>query len=117
MKKIAALTLILISACAHAYDFRLAEEGDSWTGKDKKLHFAGSAALGLVAGAAVDDKRIAFGAAVGIGFLKEMRDATKKGGTGFSYKDMGANIAGAAVGVYAGNCLIRLQSVSCGWEF
>lgn len=112
-----AIIAIAASSLCHAAEFKFSERGERWTGDDKKKHAIGSAILGFGAGLTFEDKRVAFGAALAVGLAKEIKDATAKTGTGFSYKDMAANVAGAAVGVYAGNCLVRLQSVTCGWEF
>lgn len=83
-----------------------AQAQDTWTGPDKKLHVAGSFAVGVVAGIYVqDNKPLAFGLAMVPGTVKELLDA-RQGGTGFSGKDMVANALGAALGVYASSWLV-----------
>lgn len=117
MRKLIICALLCAAGAVHA-DFKVSQSSaDSWSGKDKQKHAIGSAILGFGAGLTFEDKRVAFGAALAVGLAKELHDAAAKNGTGFSYKDMTANVAGAAVGVYAGNCLVRLQSITCGWRF
>lgn len=79
---------------------------DSWSGPDKKLHFAFSAVVGFAAvNQWPDNKPKAFLVAMAPGLLKEIMDA-QRGGTGFSGKDLTADALGAAFGVYTGGWLI-----------
>lgn len=91
---------ILVAACA-AQPAR----ADRWTGPDKAKHFAVSAGLGLAAAELARRDALpckgelcAVAAATVPGLLKELSDS-RSGGSGFSYKDMAFNIAGAYVGV------------------
>lgn len=93
-------TLALVPTLAFATD------SDSWTSHDKALHFGVSAALGMAAGSQwPDHKGRAFALALTPGVLKELSDA-RKGGSGFSIKDLTADALGAALGVYAAGWLI-----------
>lgn len=76
-------------------------QADSFNGPDKPKHIAAS----MLSGAAV---RLAFTSlndteAIAVamipGTIKEVSDATRKGGTGWSNKDMAANLLGAVIGV------------------
>ena len=72
---------------------------DEWSGYDKKVHFAGSAAL---AGLMVTEDVKPVNAVlftVGVGAFKEATDSR------FSGKDMTANIAGAIFGAVAADYL------------
>ena len=73
---------------------------DSWYGKDKRQHFAGSAVLsyGL---SEVMSPNAAFLTSVGIGLAKEVYDYQHPEKHTASYKDFIADVAGAYVGVYA----------------
>lgn len=91
---------IIVAACA-AQPAR----ADSWTGPDKAKHFAVSAGLGLAAAELArrdvlpcKGELCAVAAATLPGLLKELSDS-RAGGSGFSYKDMVFNLAGAYVGV------------------
>ena len=73
---------------------------DSWYGKDKRQHFAGSAVLsyGLTE---VMSPTNAFLTTVGIGLAKEIYDYKHPNKHTASYKDFMWDVAGAYVGVYA----------------
>lgn len=73
---------------------------DSWVGKDKELHFVGSAVLsyGL---SEVMTPTSAFLTTVGVGLAKEVYDFKHPDKHTASYKDFLWDIAGAYVGVYA----------------
>lgn len=92
MKKLLIATAILIANTAHA---------DEWLGQDKAKHAAVSFALG--AGAQMilpEDKPVAaFALAMMPGIAKELSDS-RKGGSGWSNKDLVADAVGAAMGVY-----------------
>lgn len=77
-------------------------QADGFGGQDKLAHFALSAAAGATARAYLgedssDTKAVAV--AMIPGAVKELADATRKGGTGWSNRDMVANLLGAVVGV------------------
>ena len=90
MRRIAIALIVCLALPAYA---------DSWGTPDKPKHFAASALWG--AGARIicqgcnDWQATALGSMPGL--VKEIQDS-RPGGTGFSYKDMVANIAGAYVG-------------------
>lgn len=102
------VTMFLTLCCSSTF-------ADSWTTQDKKEHAIVSAMFGTMAGAAIEDKYVAFGVAMLPGIAKELYDATGKGTP--SWKDLGADIVGSYVGVVLGNCLIRNNSIRCFWEF
>jgi len=72
-----------------------------WLAADKEIHFAGSLAAAASLRAAARSDGESFGGAVGIGVLKEIYDATLKppGKRGASWKDLVADVLGAAAGV------------------
>lgn len=70
--------------------------GTSIAQNDKALHAMGSAGIGIVARQAIDNPLAAFAATLAVGAAKEAYDA-RNGGTGFSGKDMAANLVGAAL--------------------
>lgn len=92
MKKILIAAALMFSTAAHA---------DEWLGRDKAKHAAVSFALG--AGAQMilpEDKPVAaFALAMMPGIAKELSDS-RKGGSGWSNKDIVADAVGAAMGVY-----------------
>lgn len=75
-------------------------QADEWTGQDKAKHFAIHVATGAATRAMfpalTDTQAVALATLPGL--AKELHDA-RKGGSGFSAKDMTWNIAGAFVGV------------------
>lgn len=79
--------LLLIVPAAHA---------ESWDMRapDKKLHIAASGLIAAVVYAATKDADKAIWIPLGIGVAKELYDS-RKGGTGFSPADLGANLIGA----------------------
>ena len=99
--------LLLLSSITHA---------DEWTGKDKQLHFAVSAALGVAAYSQTHDRGKAFAWAITPGILKELVDSQSEGNQ-FSVKDLVWDAAGAAVGVQAGSWIIGDNKVSWVKEF
>ena len=72
---------------------------DSWTGKDKYQHFAGSAVLSYGFSEFVGPNK-AFLASVVIGAAKEFYDYKHPKNHTASYKDFAWDVAGAYVGVY-----------------
>lgn len=85
------LIFLLLPAIAFAQD--------SWLGKDKAQHFAGSAVLSYAFSEVMSADK-AFLASVGIGLAKELYDYKHPDKHTASYKDLVADIAGAYVGVY-----------------
>ncbi|UOO89423.1 YfiM family lipoprotein [Vitreoscilla massiliensis] len=100
LKVFTLLCLLLCNACT---TFHYAD--DAWTGRDKAKHFAVSAALSAAATHAAanhSDRRgqqaaIGIGVSLALGTSKELRDA-RGGGSGFSWRDMAYNVAGALTG-------------------
>ena len=86
------LILLLLPAIAFAQD--------SWLGKDKAQHFAGSAVLSYTFSEVMSADK-AFLASVGIGLAKEIYDKQHPDKHTASYKDFVWDVAGAYVGVYA----------------
>ena len=72
---------------------------DSWFGKDKAQHFAGSAVLSFVFSEVMSPTN-AFLTSVGIGVAKEVYDYKHPDKHTASYKDFVWDVAGAYVGVY-----------------
>jgi uncharacterized protein YfiM (DUF2279 family) len=66
--------------------------------RDKLLHFAGSAVLTAVTYAITEDTKIAIAVGLGAGLAKEIYDS-RRGGTGFSKPDLGADVLGVAAGM------------------
>lgn len=76
---------------------------DAWVGQDKRLHFTASALLTLsgqyvfVNKAGLSESRalpLSAGYALWLGLAKEMDDAQRPGGSGFSHKDLVWNVLG-----------------------
>jgi len=79
-----------------------ASAAEEWTAADKELHFAGSFAIAASLRAAGRADGESFGATVGIGVLKELYDATlkpRRTARRFDWKDLAADILGAAAGI------------------
>lgn len=94
MKFLAAL-LLSSASMAHA---------DDWRGPDKAKHLQVSFAAGLLASLPTNDAGKAFALAMAPGLLKELHDA-RRGGSGFSGKDLAADALGAGLGVAVGRSL------------
>ncbi len=89
---------------------------DEWTGTDKQLHFAVSAALGVAAYSQTHDRAQAFAWAIAPGVLKEVADSQSEGNR-FSGKDLAWDALGAFVGVQTGHWVIGNHKVSWVKEF
>ena len=79
-----------------------AERSASWPAADQELHFAGSLAIAASIRVEGQSAATAFWCTAGVGVLKEAYDATlkpRRKGRGFSWKDLAADLAGAAAGV------------------
>ncbi len=101
MRKIA-VAVILSMSFLFLLPTLSAAGGDEWTGGDKALHFGASAAITLLGYSAYKDGLgfseneamvSAFITTIAAGTLKEMVDGS------FSWKDMGADAAGAGVAI------------------
>jgi uncharacterized protein YfiM (DUF2279 family) len=103
----AALPLLLAACCgaARAGDDPppiAAGAKEGWLTADKQLHASGSLAIAASIRVAGGTEWQSFGGAVGVGILKEAYDAarrSKRAGRGASWKDLVADILGAAAGV------------------
>ena len=99
----AALAVMVWAACvALAAIGPNAHAQDSWTGRDKVEHAAGSAVLGAAAALVIEDKATAWAVAMVPGLLKEAYDAQHPEKHTASWRDMAANAVGAWVGVNLG---------------
>ncbi|HKW51201.1 MAG TPA: hypothetical protein VJQ53_05640, partial [Candidatus Eisenbacteria bacterium] len=81
-----------------------------WLAADKEIHFAGCLAIATSLRAASRSGGESFGASVGIGVLKEIYDATlkpRRKGRGASWKDLAADVLGAAAGIAIAGALDR----------
>ena len=98
-----ALGLVAASLAFAALDCRAQ---DTWTGPDKKKHFAVSVVSGVFARQlAPHNELAAFGVAMVPGLLKELVDAGQRGNK-FSTKDLVADALGAYAGVKLGGLMI-----------
>lgn len=97
---------LLITAIAVLAMFLCGEANaqDTWSGRDKRQHFAISFAAG-VGCSQVFQGATAYGCAILPGLVKELSDSQEEGNK-FSGKDMVANALGAYLGVRTGRWLI-----------
>jgi len=98
-KRLILIAAFLASAACQAHD--------SWTTEDKRAHFAlmaGVAAAGTTV--AQGNEWAGFGAAVLLGAAKEGYDAFHRPKHDPSWKDFGADVAGAYVGAKVGGLII-----------
>jgi uncharacterized protein YfiM (DUF2279 family) len=95
------LAVAALPAPARATVFLSSVDQGSWTAADKQLHFAGSLAIASSIRVTGRSEAKSFTAAVSVGVLKEVYDATIKptAKKGASWKDLAADILGAAAGV------------------
>ena len=107
-KTLIAIALALSSIGTIASDReRPAPPVDSWKGSDKAQHLGVSFVLGFATGNQwPDNKPLAIGVAMLPGLLKEVSDRST---TGFSGKDLAADLVGATLGVYSAHWLIGRQ--------
>ena len=94
--------LLALPRPAQATVFLSSAEQGSWTAADKELHAAGSLAIAASIRVTGRSEAESFTAAVSVGVLKEIYDATLKPAPskrGASWKDLAADILGAAAGV------------------
>ena len=104
-----ALSLFGGPATAEPFFLPASAEG-RWTAADKELHFAGSLAISASLRTVGRTDGESFGGAVAIGALKEVYDATlkpRRKGRGASWKDLAADILGAAAGIAIAGALDR----------
>lgn len=117
MKHLFIVLILSIAALTHAAPFHFSEHGESWNGQDKQKHFVGSVVMAGTISAYTDSPTKGFAASMAVGIAKELYDSKRAGGSGFSYKDLTADVLGSAVGAYIGGCLVSYQSVTCKLEF
>ena len=94
--------LLALPRPARATVFLSSADQGSWTAADKELHAAGSLAIAASIRVTGRSEAESFTAAVSVGVLKEIYDATLKPAPakrGASWKDLAADILGAAAGV------------------
>ena len=99
---LSAAALLALPGQARATIFLSSTEQGSWTAADKELHAAGSLAIAASIRVTGRSDAESFTAAVSVGVLKEIYDATLKPAPhkrGASWKDLAADILGAAAGV------------------
>ncbi|CBA22300.1 hypothetical protein EHW99_0869 [Erwinia amylovora] len=92
------IILLCCSGCTHLAN-------DEWTGRDKAQHFLSSAFLAAAANAYAERQNwspshsAGFGVlfSISLGAAKELNDS-RAGGTGWSWKDLSWDVAGAATG-------------------
>jgi uncharacterized protein YfiM (DUF2279 family) len=99
---LSAAALLVLPGQARATIFLSSTEQGSWTAADKELHAAGSLAIAASIRVTGRSDAESFTAAVSVGVLKEIYDATLKPAPhkrGASWKDLAADILGAAAGV------------------
>ena len=89
------------SASAEPLFLSAADQG-SWLAADKELHFAGSLAIAASLRVEGQSRKTALAATFGIGLLKETYDVAikpRRMKRGASWKDLVADLAGAAAGI------------------
>jgi uncharacterized protein YfiM (DUF2279 family) len=94
--------LLALPRPARATVFLSSADQGSWTAADKELHAAGSLAIAASIRVTGRSEAESFTAAVSVGVLKEIYDATLKPAPakrGASWKDLVADVLGAAAGV------------------
>ncbi|PIF20883.1 YfiM family lipoprotein [Candidatus Pantoea floridensis] len=99
MRALILCVVLLCSGCAHVAQ-------DNWTGKDKAEHFFSSAALAAAGSEISQHQHQGRGQNLRFGFLfslsfgvgKEWYDS-RSSGSGWSWKDLSWDVAGAASGI------------------
>ncbi|MGK3115144.1 YfiM family lipoprotein [Candidatus Pantoea formicae] len=99
MRALILCIVLLCSGCAHVAQ-------DNWTGKDKAEHFFSSAVLAAAGSEISQHQHQSRGQNLRFGFLfslsfgvgKELYDS-RSSGSGWSWKDLSYDVAGAATGV------------------
>lgn len=95
---------------------------DTWNGGDKRDHLLGSALLGAGARAFLTAQPVAAGGLCMIpGVLKEAYDARRGAAGAWSWKDLGADLAGCALGVYGADVALtkdgKRHTLWLNWRF
>jgi putative lipoprotein len=99
MRALILCVVLLCSGCAHVAQ-------DNWTGKDKAEHFLSSAVLAAAGSEISQHQHRGRGQNLRFGFLfslsfgagKELYDS-RSSGSGWSWKDLSYDVAGAATGI------------------
>ena len=99
----ASAAVLSCSTTAHA----ACTSRDSWRGQDKQLHLVVGAAVAAGATAYTGSAWQGFAWGAGVGLVKEAIDA--RGGGTCSAQDLGATVAGAALGAWAAGWAIERQ--------
>lgn len=95
-----------------------AKAADSWTGPDKLQHAAGSAAIAAAVTVATGSERTGFWTSVAVGAAKEAYDARHRDRHTPSWKDFGADVAGAYAGAKLGAYIVvRRNSITVTKQF
>jgi uncharacterized protein YfiM (DUF2279 family) len=111
-KTLIALTLATATSLASAAGphKQFGIDVNSVPGNDKTLHVLATTVIsaGTVAIFHESENRflIGFGTAMAVGILKEASDATRKGGSGWSNKDLAADLIGSLLGATIADNLI-----------
>ena len=95
---IGASLILALSACTDA-------QADSWTGRDKQMHFAAGAAVALPVTLITRDVSHGIVAGCAVGVAKEIADKYRPGHVA-SYRDAVVTCAGAAVGAALGGVIV-----------
>lgn len=90
--------ILALSACTDA-------QADSWTGRDKQMHFAAGAAVALPVTLITRDVSHGIVAGCAVGVAKELADKYRPSHVA-SYRDAIVTCAGAAVGAYLGGVIV-----------
>ena len=109
----------LIAACALFAWASAASAQDSWTGADKPKHIAASAISAVVVeGLFAEDLPVLarFTLAMAPGAVKELADM-RRGGSGFSWKDIGANALGVGLGMAGYHVIVKPGYVGINLKF
>lgn len=93
-----------------------ANPNDRWLGQDKAKHFAVSAGLGFAAGFVTNDPYKQFALGMAPGLAKEVYDS-RKGGSGFSVKDLAWDAAGVYVGMRVHGLVVTPRKITYTKEF
>ena len=110
-------TFAALVLCAAASAPALAQ--DTWNGADKPKHIAASAISAVIVESLwVEDLHwlARFTVAMSPGILKELSDM-RRGGSGFSWKDVGADVLGVGLGMAGYHVVIRPNYIGVQLKF
>lgn len=109
----------LIAVCALLAWATAANAQDSWNGADKPKHIAASAISALIVESLWAEElplTARFSLAMVPGVIKELADM-RRGGSGFSWKDIGADAIGVASGMVFHGLIIKPNFVGINIKF